>query len=93
MLLVTVQLAVSLYATSAVTAATYDAARLAAGRTDRGAAEAHARQVLGRFADRVEFDWTGSNDDVVVLRAHAANPSALVGAIDRTIRVRVERFR
>ena len=102
-LLFAVQLLFNLYATSAVTAAAYDAARLVAGgeQPDVARAEDHARQVLGRYADRISFDWT-VDDDVVALRVTAENPTFLLPAlggslgfdeIDRTVRVRVERLR
>lgn len=99
-LLFAVQLLFNLYATSAVTAAAYDAARLVAGSDggDTTLAEDHARQVLGRYADRVTFEWSVDADDVA-LRVTARNPTFLLPAlggalgldeIDRTVRVRVE---
>ena len=104
-LLFAVQLLFNLYATSAVTAAAYDAARLVAGAgggpADVPRAEAHARAVLGRYAGRVAFEWA-VDDEVVALRVVADNPSFLLPAvggslgfdeIDRTVRVRVERLR
>ena len=102
-LLFAVQLLFNLYATSAVTAAAYDAARLVAGgdAPDVARAEDHARQVLGRYADRVSFDWS-VDGDVVALRVTAENPTFLLPAlggslgfdeIDRTVRVRAERLR
>lgn len=105
LLLLAVQVLFNLYATSAVTAATYDGARIAAGaaaspdaRTD---AENHVRRVLGRYAsrDRLSLRWTPSADDVV-LTVRAENPSFLPKAlraplgfdvIERTARVRLER--
>lgn len=105
LLLFAVQVLFNLRATSAVTAVAYDAARQVAGADGGpdaiGPAEARARQALGRYGDRVTFEWTVS-DEVVALRFHADNPSFLLpavagpvsfGEIDRTIRVRVERFR
>jgi hypothetical protein len=65
-------------------------------------AEDQARQALGRYAGRVTFDWGASSADEVVLHVHADNPSVLLPVlrgpaalqrVDRTIRVRVERFR
>ena len=105
LLLFATQLLLNLYATSVVTAAAFDAARVVAG-SDGGpgritAAEAQARHVLGRYGKRVRFDWS-IDDDVVALRVRATNPNFLltrVGTatafqrIDRTVRVRVERFR
>jgi hypothetical protein len=106
MLLFAVQVLFNLYATSVVTAVSFDAARRVAGG-DGGIealadAEDTARRALGRYQDRVTFDWNGSGPDEVVLRVRAENPSVLLPlmrgpaalqALDRTIRVRVERFR
>ncbi|HEX2048113.1 MAG TPA: hypothetical protein VHF27_10130 [Acidimicrobiales bacterium] len=106
MLLFAVQVLFNLYAASVVTAVSYDAARRVAG-SEGGSdyiaeAEAQARQALGRYEGRVVFDWGGTTPDEVVLRVQAENPSVLMplarGAaafqqLDRTIRVRVERFR
>jgi hypothetical protein len=105
LMLLAVQVVYDLYATSAVTAAAYDAARVVAG-ADGGAdatsaAEAGARQALGRYGDRLQFTWT-LDGDVVVLHVVARNPSFLpaavrrplgVDAVDRTVRLRTERFR
>jgi hypothetical protein len=106
MLLFAVQVLFNLYATSVVTAVSYDAARRVAGG-DGGAefitdAESQARSELGRYGDRVTFDWSASGADEVVLHVRASNPHVLLpllagpaafDQIDRTIRVRVERFR
>jgi hypothetical protein len=105
MLLFAVQVLFNLYATSVVTAVSYDAARRVAG-SDGGAghvaeAEAGARAALGRYQDRVAFEWVASGPDEVVLRVQAQNPSVLLPLLrgpaafdtfERTIRVRVERF-
>ena len=105
LLLFATQLLFNLYATSVVTAAAFDAARVVAG-ADGGpdritGAEAQARRMLGRYGERVRFDWSIGND-VVALRVRATNPNFLltqVGAatafqrVDRTVRVRMERFR
>ena len=106
LLLFATQVMFNLYAASVVTAVSYDAARRVAaadGGTDHAAqAEADARQSLGRYASRVSFDWSGTTGDEVVLRVQASNPNILLPAVagraafdqlDRTIRVRVERFR
>ncbi len=106
MLLFAVQVLFNLYAASVVTAVSYDAARRVAGSAGGSAhmaeAEEQARQMLGRYSDRVSFDWSGTNDDEVVLRVQSDNPSVLLpvlagpaafDSIERTIRVRVERFR
>ena len=105
LLLLAVQVTYDLYASSAVTAAAYDAARLVAGAdggpATAGAAEAGARRALGRYGERVSFTWT-VGDDTVQLRVVAANPGFLptalrrplgVDVVDRTVRVRTERFR
>ncbi len=106
MLLFAVQVLFNRYAASGVTAVSYDAARRVAG-SDGGPgtmdqAEVDARQALGRYADRVEFDWSATGPEEVVLRVQTDNPSMLLPALagpvafdrlDRTIRVRVERFR
>ena len=112
-LLFAVQLLVDLYATSSVTDAAWDGARQVAGaRVDhgdpdaRGAAEAAAEQrmraELGRFAERVTIDWTGTGADAVVVRLRGSCPRfGLPGisgplvpdTIDRTVRVRVEAWR
>ena len=106
MLLFAVQVLFNLYAASVVTAVSYDAARRVAG-SEGGPhsivdAEEQARQALGRYASRVTFDWSGTGADEVVLRVQSDNPSVLVPVLagpaaldhlDRTIRVRVERFR
>ena len=107
LLLFAVQALFNLYATSVVTAVAYDAARRVAvadgGTASIGAAEADARRALGRYGERVTFDWSGTDDgQVVVLSVHARNPTRLLPAlagplafdeIDRTVRVRVETFR
>ena len=101
-----VQVLYNLYATSVVTAAAFDAARVVAG-SDGGSdvqddAWERACQVMGRYCDRVEPDWSQSTDDVVILRVVAENPNLLMRGlgtvapfqtVDRTIRVRVERLR
>ena len=106
MLLFAVQVLFNLYAASVVTSVSYDAARRVAG-SDGGPdhmaeAEDQARQALGRYASRVAFDWSGTSTDEVVLHVQANNPSVLLPVlrgpaaldhVDRTIRVRVERFR
>ena len=106
MLLFAVQVLFNLYAASVVTAVSYDAARRVAGSqrgtVDMADAEAQARQLLGRYESRVQFDWSGTTDEEVVLRVQSDNPSVLMPLLagpaalqqlDRTIRVRVERFR
>jgi hypothetical protein len=112
LLLFGAQLLLGLYARSVVTAAAFDAARIAAGAASDvdgngvpddialAAAEDHARRLLGRFGrDRARFDW-GIDADRLELRVRAASPRLLgalatgaIGEIDRTVRVRLERFR
>ena len=106
MLLFAVQVLFNLYAASVVTAVSYDAARRVAG-SDGGPsyiaeAEDRARQALGRYASRVTFDWSATSEEQVVLRVQSDNPSVMLTVaaesaafdrLDRTIRVRVERFR
>jgi hypothetical protein len=107
LLLFAVQITYDLFATSAVSAAAYDAARVVAGADAQGrsearaAAEAEARRVLGRYGDRVSFTWR-IDADVVELRVVAVNPGFLPAAVrqplgadvvDRTVRMRVERVR
>jgi hypothetical protein len=106
LLLFAVQALFNLYAASVVTAVAYDAARQVAGAegglSSASTAEAGARRALGRYADRVTFDWSGSDGEAAVLRVQARNPHVLLPAlagpvafdqVDRTVRVRVESFR
>jgi hypothetical protein len=101
------QVLFGLYATSVVTAATYDAAKTVAGAdaggevSARADAEANARSQLGRFGDDVRFDWQPAAD-TVALTVRAPRPSLLpralvsgvgLGDIVRTVRVRSERVR
>ncbi len=105
-LLFAVQALLNLYATSVVTSVAYDAAREVAGADGGpdaiGRAETRARSLLGRFGREVTFDWSAMNEDDVVLRVRGRVPSVLLvasrgplafGEIDRTVRLRVERFR
>ncbi len=106
MLLFAVQVLFNLYAASVVTSVSYDAARRVAG-SDGGPdhmaeAEAQARAALGRYEGRVTFDWSATSAEEVVLRVHSDNPSVLLpvaagplafDTLDRTFRIRVERFR
>lgn len=104
LLLFAVQVLLNLYATSAVTAAAFDAARDVASAggdvASVAAAEAKARDVLGRYADRVSFDWTvpDADGDDVVLHVRAENrlfslPGLSISplqVVDRTVRARIE---
>lgn len=108
-LLLATQLLVSLYATTVVTGATVDGARLAAeapaGPADlvvRRDVEAHVRDLLGRYGDDARLDWSGTTADVARLRVRIDSPSFVLRAlpadlpfdhIDRTAVVRVERWR
>jgi len=93
------QLAMNLYASSTVTAAAFDAARIVAGANgDEAAAEAHLRELLDGYDD-VRVDWTYGADDVE-LRIEAEHPSRLLAAVPvpfqrivRTVTVRRETFR
>jgi hypothetical protein len=104
LLLFAVQVLFNLYATSVVTSVAYDAARKVAGQhggpESQAEAESDARRALGRYSDRVTFEWDSSGE-VVALRVRATSASVLFpamagplafGDIDRTVRVRVERF-
>lgn len=106
LLLFAVQVLYNVYATSVVTAVASDAARRVAGAAGGphsvSVVEGEARRSLGRYGERVSFDWSATDDDFVVLRVRATNPGFLwspfdqplaFDEIDRTIRVRVERFR
>jgi Flp pilus assembly protein TadG len=100
-LLFAVQLLVNLYATSVVTAITYDTARDVAvlGRpptqAEQEAAAARARQQLGAYGQSAQFDFDTSDPTVVKLRVRVANPRFInqyvgLDVIDRTVVVRVE---
>jgi hypothetical protein len=109
LLLFAVQLVLNLYATSTVTAAAFDGARIVAG-ADGGpaaeaSAEAHIRSILGRYDDlKLTWDYRDTDAiagaDVVALEVDAEHPTRLLGIlpipyqhIDRTITVRMERLR
>ncbi len=94
-LLFAVQLLFNLYATSAVTAAGLDAARVvAAERVDhsdptaveaaKAEAEAKARAVLGRYGDNVSFAWH-VDDDFVQVHLRVRNPRVFFGRLDSAI--------
>ncbi len=102
LLLLAVQVLYNLYATSAVTAAAFDGARLVAGAdgATRAEAAAHVKEILGEYgSERVEVSFASDPADVV-LTVRADNPSFLPAAlraplgldrIERTVRVRIER--
>jgi hypothetical protein len=103
LLLLAVQTMVHLYATSAVTAAAFDAADAVA--TDPAgqaaeipAAESAARQRLGRLGPSADFEWKEADGEQVVLELRVDSPgflpfSSSLLQIDRTVVVRTERFR
>lgn len=104
-LLLATQVLVHLYATSVVTAATHDAARIVSG-ADGGpgsedAAIAHAEALLGTWASDVSLRFLRTDDDAVVLEVRARSPALLprtlnslvgIGDIEREIVLRRERF-
>lgn len=103
-LMLAVQVLVSLYATSVVTGAAYDAARYAARTGDAGTAEARfARSVGGADVSASISVIDGANGpDQVVVTVTGKAPTFLAGrfaanlpfgTIDRTIRIRGESFR
>jgi hypothetical protein len=104
-LLFSVHVRVRLYATSAMTSAAFDAARRVASADAVSRplavrqAEADPRRALGSFGrDHTTFTWLAVDGDSVVLEVRGRPPSFLpvsgwLGVIDRTVRVRTERFR
>jgi hypothetical protein len=92
-----VQLCLHLRASSTVGAVAGDAAALVAhGSASPEAAEARARELLGRTGAAADFDWSGSTDAVVVLHVTAPSPGVVraipgLDEVDRTVRVRRER--
>jgi hypothetical protein len=102
LLLVAVQVLVRLYATSAITAAAFSAARRVAtdpaGVAAVPASQAAAVRQLGSFgAHRTSFLWQEVDGQRVVLRVTADPPGFLhlpgLGPIVRTVTVRTERIR
>lgn len=111
-LLFAVQLLFNLYATSAVTAAALDAARVVAAErvdhTNAGSvqeaqqqADARARRILGRYGSRAQLSWT-MDDEVVRVHVQVRNPRVFFAgldraigfdSIDRTVAVRIEKYR
>lgn len=107
-----VQLLFNLYANSAITAAAHDAAHIAASaEVDRSdpvavlavveAAEDHAGTVLGRYSERVGFEWD-VDDDWIRLTVEADHPGLAMDRVssvfglnrfERTVEVRVEQIR
>jgi Flp pilus assembly protein TadG len=106
LLLFAAQVLLNLYAASVVTAAAFDAARVVAGSdaglAAAGDAQTQADGVLGRYAEHVSWDWSGSDDEMIDVHVVAENPNKLLPGLagrlafdrlDRHVRVRVERFR
>lgn len=107
-LLLAVQVVFALYASSVVTAAAYDGARIVAGHesqadevASRHRAEDHVRSLLGRYGQRATFTWGASDDDNVVLTVDVTNPGFLPASMrepmrldrtTRTVRVRKEQL-
>ena len=109
LMLLAVQVLFDLYARSALTAAAFDAARRVAGyeiatlppeqlAAAEADAEAHARNVLGRYAAEATFSWDVTATDVA-LRVRVHNRSVLpavlaramsIDTIDRTVQVHSE---
>jgi len=100
LLLFAVQLVLNLYATSVVTAAAFDGARIVAGSDGGPAAEADAEAHVRELLDGHELDLTWEyRDDVVALTVETDHPTALLGGmrlpyqhISRTVEVRREVF-
>jgi hypothetical protein len=105
-LLLAAHVLVHLYATSVVTAAAFDAARIVSGSDGGPAAQQqaldHARGLLGRWADDVDLAFVRVDDEQVVLRARGDSPALLprtlnqvagIGVIEREVVIRTERFR
>jgi hypothetical protein len=102
LLLFAVQLVLNLYATSVVTAAAFDGARIVAGSaggSDAEAdAEAYVRDLIGA-RDDLELRWSYGGD-TVSLTVETSHPTALLGSmpvpfqrIVRTVEVRREAYR
>jgi Flp pilus assembly protein TadG len=108
-LLFVVQTLLALYTRSMVTDAAHEALRRTAGaRVDhddpvaveaaRQDAEAEARQLLGRFGDQIDLDWSATTGDTVALTVRAEPPSFLwdalrgpwSGIVERTVTARIE---
>jgi hypothetical protein len=105
-LLLAAHVLVHLYAVSVVTAAAFDAARIVSGSDGGPGAQQdaveHAHGLLGRWAQDVDLTFVQVDEEQVVLRVRALSPALLpraldqlagVGAIERDVVVRTERFR
>jgi len=105
LLLFAVQVAFNLYATSTVTAAAFDAARLVAGADgDEAQAEAHLRELLDQTSLTTTWEYRDTDAvpgaDVVALTVDVENPTRLLAGVPvpyqhvrRTVTVRLETFR
>lgn len=105
LLLFAVQLAFNLYATSTVTAAAFDAARIAAGADgDRVAAEANLRQLLAGQELGLSWEYRDTDGepgvDALALTVEVENPTRLLRLVpvpyqhvSRTVTVRLEALR
>ncbi|MGH8902817.1 MAG: hypothetical protein ACRDYA_14370 [Egibacteraceae bacterium] len=99
---------IHLYASSVVTANAFDAVRIVSGSASEqdlagaaATAEGEARARMGEFADQVTFSWDLGVDEVELM-VQADTPDLLpaqfaqligMDVFQRTIRLRVERFR
>lgn len=100
-LLFAVQVLLSLHARSLVSAAAFDAARIAATSEsiDTEAGARRADQLIGNMNPRL--DWSATNDNEIVLTVVARGPTLFpdiaplsdLGEVSRTARVRRERLR
>ena len=90
MMLLAAQILLNLYATSVVTSAAFDAARVtAAGGTER-AGEARARELLGRRGESALVEVSRRNG-VVTARLRVDNPALIPGLARRLALARVDR--
>ena len=97
MMLLAAQVLLNLYAASVVTSAAFDAARFAAAGGTETAAEARARELIGRHGDSALVEVT-KHDGVVTVRLRVDNPSLIpalsrrlaLARVDRTVTMRAE---
>lgn len=102
-MLLAAQTLLHLFATSAVSAAAFDAAEAVATDPDQMAAEIplaenQARLRLGGLGRSASFKWEEADDQQVVLEVRVSSPgflpfSSSMLRIHRTVVVRTERFR
>jgi Flp pilus assembly protein TadG len=103
LLLVAVQTLVHLYASSTVSAATFDAAwAVATEPNDEAAeipiAETQARRRMGRLGSSATFRWLEADGQQVAVEVEVRSPgflpfSSSLLQVQRTVVVRTERFR